>query len=159
MKRYIDDYLTPNGTLKDEFKNREALQSALAHEHHAAIMVDIDHFKSINDTYGHSFGDMVLKEFAARIKTILHETEVFARVGGEEFVIFIPHVQKEAAILLAERIRAAVRSLPFDAAQKKLTITASLGINMRRTGWFSHSLWQRSIRHSIAANGRDKVSI
>ncbi len=104
------------------------LAAAEPTDYHAVLLMDIDHFKKINDEHGHATGDEVLRETVQRIRAVLRESEIFARVGGEEFAIFIPQVARETAILLAERIRVALDSLPFETSVGKLKVTTSLGV-------------------------------
>ena len=79
----------------------------------SAIMLDIDHFKAINDASGHAAGDAVLKEFATRLGTVLRAEDVGARWGGEEFLVLVPFTDLEGAGVLGERFRAAVANEPF----------------------------------------------
>lgn len=94
----------------------------------SAIMVDIDHFKLINDTHGHLIGDAVLASFADCIKSVARKSDIVFRYGGEEFVIILSNTYLEGAILLSERIRKAVESVNFDAIIENLNITASFGV-------------------------------
>ena len=98
----------------------------------AVLMLDIDHFKSVNDTYGHARGDAVLRELAARISEQVREVDTVARYGGEEFVLVLPETAMDGATRLAERICVAVRREPFhdesEAAQRPLTVTVSVGV-------------------------------
>jgi len=110
----------------------ERLAAAEPTDKFALLAMDLDHFKKINDEFGHATGDDVLKETAARIKGVLRESEIFARIGGEEFAIFIPQVEKENAILLAERVRVAVDGLPYETGMGSLKVTASLGVCHKR---------------------------
>lgn len=139
----------------------EALSAAGGSDHHAVSIIDIDHFKAINDTYGHPAGDAVLKEFAHRIKTVLRDNEIFGRIGGEEFALFIPHVTRETSIVLAERIRTAVNSLPFTLDEKKLTVTASLGVchATSRMGLTRFLEKADKALYRSKRSGRDRVSI
>ena len=68
-------------------------------------MLDIDHFKNINDTYGHDVGDLVLKELCFIIENLIRETDIFGRWGGEEFLLILPKTSKDEAILIATRIK------------------------------------------------------
>lgn len=90
----------------------------------AAMMVDIDYFKSINDDHGHSSGDEVLRRVGALLNDLARETDTVCRYGGEEFVILLTHTSETDAAILAERIRCAMADLEFG----KFTITASLGV-------------------------------
>ncbi len=94
------------------------------------ILLDIDHFKSINDTYGHPFGDAVLRGVAQQIKTAMREVDLVARYGGEEFAIALDLSQDEDALIAAERARAAVEGLVFTAeSREEVRVTISLGLS------------------------------
>lgn len=94
----------------------------------AAIMVDIDHFKQVNDTYGHPVGDLVLKELAVRMKENLRSIDILSRYGGEEFVILLPETSADQAAEVAERIRQVVAETPFTVEDLSLPITISQGV-------------------------------
>ena len=100
------------------------------HKPVVAIMLDIDHFKDVNDTYGHAAGDQVLKEVAVRVSRNLRNFDMVARFGGEEFIIVMPDSTLEGAALVAERLRLRIAEEPFrvDAPGGQLTITISLGV-------------------------------
>jgi len=93
------------------------------------LMMDIDHFKNVNDTYGHGVGDEILKEFAKRIQDSLRGFDMVARLGGEEFVVLLPDVRKATAYIIAERLRASISDVPFECNVEggKLTVTVSVG--------------------------------
>ncbi|GAA4600342.1 diguanylate cyclase (GGDEF)-like protein [Actinoplanes octamycinicus] len=117
--------------------NRRYFEEALAAECRRAaragyqlglLMIDIDHFKKINDTYGHPAGDRVLRELARRLTAGRRAGTVFARYGGEEFIALVPHVTRADLPLIAERTRQAIADLPFEATDQTLiTVTASIG--------------------------------
>nr|WP_246432912.1 GGDEF domain-containing protein [Rhodopseudomonas rhenobacensis] len=92
----------------------------------SAFMADLDHFKSINDSYGHDVGDKVLAAFGALLRAQTRATEVAARIGGEEFVVLLPHTRLKEALLTAERIRAALQALSI--ASMPIRPTASFGV-------------------------------
>jgi len=94
----------------------------------ALIMLDIDHFKSINDTYGHPQGDVVLKEMAAILQEVLRKVDVPARYGGEEFVVALPQTTFEGAAQAAERLRVRVEKHRFPGMPEKTGVTISLGV-------------------------------
>ena len=96
----------------------------------AFVIVDIDFFKSVNDTYGHDTGDEVLREFASRISANVRGIDFACRYGGEEFVIVMPDTDIEFAYSVAERLRKSVETTPFaiSCKPKKLNITISIGI-------------------------------
>ncbi len=118
-RRYLDDYLRKQVAVADRQRR-----------HLSVMMIDIDHFKRFNDTYGHEAGDVVLKQFAQTLKGALREGELIARYGGEEFTV-VMHGTAREAMTLAERLRRAVASLSF--AQfthngEDVKITMSIGI-------------------------------
>jgi diguanylate cyclase (GGDEF)-like protein/PAS domain S-box-containing protein len=92
------------------------------------IMVDIDFFKAINDTYGHSFGDIVLRGLAGLLKKNVRETDVVIRQGGEEFVVFLPDTGNAGALAVAHKIAFDLRQTPLGNAAAAVTITVSMGI-------------------------------
>ena len=93
------------------------------------LMLDIDHFKQVNDNWGHSAGDAVLREIAQRIEAQVRASDVAARYGGEEFVVLLPNTDVEAATLLADRIREAISESPIDLENgEAVSITVSIGI-------------------------------
>jgi diguanylate cyclase (GGDEF)-like protein len=95
----------------------------------AVLMLDLDHFKAVNDTHGHARGDSVLRELAHRVQEQIREVDTFARYGGEEFVVVLPETTLEGAALLAERICLAVRRESFLVdGEDPLAITVSIGV-------------------------------
>jgi two-component system, NtrC family, C4-dicarboxylate transport sensor histidine kinase DctB len=100
----------------------------------SVIMIDVDHFKRINDVYGHPAGDKVLQAMVMLCTEELREGDIFARFGGEEFIIALPHADKQAAQLVAERIRTTVMNRPIEAGTESLHITISCGISQHRSG-------------------------
>ena len=94
------------------------------------LMLDIDHFKRVNDNWGHAAGDAVLREIAQRIESQVRASDVAARYGGEEFVVLLPGTDVASAMLLAERIRESVSKTPIELpGGDTVTITASIGIS------------------------------
>jgi diguanylate cyclase (GGDEF)-like protein len=94
----------------------------------ALLLLDLDHFKLVNDVYGHQRGDAVLVELAARVRTQVREVDTVARYGGEEFVVVLPETDAQGAALAAERIRSAVQRRPFgEPGDPPLDITVSVG--------------------------------
>jgi diguanylate cyclase (GGDEF)-like protein len=88
-------------------------------------MFDIDHFKEINDTCGHDVGDKALVTMTKRVAKCIRDTDIFARWGGEEFMILLPHTSLDDASILAERIRGRIEKDPFE---KIGTVTSSFGV-------------------------------
>jgi diguanylate cyclase (GGDEF)-like protein len=93
------------------------------------IMMDIDNFKSFNDTYGHQLGDKVLKEVAAMARKMSRSEDVAARYGGEEFVMILPETDARQAMIIAERIRTSVAEIEIPHGNEKLHVTISLGVS------------------------------
>lgn len=139
----------------------ERLAKALGGEQHAVLLMDLDYFKKINDEHGHGAGDEVLKETAARIRGVMRENEIFARIGGEEFAIFIPTVTRENAILLAERVRVAVNSLPYETSAGPLQVTTSVGICHGTNRLTLDKILEKADKalYKSKRSGRNKVSI
>ncbi|HGY9638015.1 diguanylate cyclase [Pseudomonas sp. DCB_CB] len=92
------------------------------------MMLDIDHFKSINDAHGHAVGDQVLRQFASTLQDQLQNDELIARLGGEEFVVILPGLAPERANFIAERLRRAIQDLHVVQADQRLQITVSIGV-------------------------------
>ncbi len=95
----------------------------------SVIFYDLDFFKKVNDTYGHNAGDYILKEAAKVAKNTLRRSDILGRVGGEEFLVVLPDTDSNTAVDLAERIRKAVSSFPFEVNKKKVQQTISLGVS------------------------------
>jgi len=94
------------------------------------IILDIDHFKQVNDTYGHLQGDIVLQKVAQLLQKELRAYDTAARYGGEEFIAVLPDATLEAAKFVAERVRASVQSTRFSGELSRLSLTISLGVAM-----------------------------
>lgn len=121
------DYLTNvyNRNKFYEITNREIKVAKRYQQEMSILFMDIDHFKKINDTYGHAWGDRVLKELATKIMANIREIDIFARWGGEEFVLLLPNTGKEGALIVAEKIR---RLIADSNAGKLSDITLSIGV-------------------------------
>jgi len=92
------------------------------------MMLDVDYFKSVNDTYGHVVGDIVLKHLAKMIQANLRELDIVARFGGEEFIVLLPNTDLKSAHEVAERICLIVSETPIDISEAMLTISVSIGV-------------------------------
>ncbi len=137
-----------------------------AHRHNrpcALLMLDIDHFKQINDDHGHPAGDVVLRGIAERLENRIRGADTTARLGGEEFAILAPESSLNQALALAERCRAAIAASPFDAGDAgALSVTMSVGIAMSSSDLASSSaLYQQADRALYQAKkaGRDRVEV
>lgn len=100
----------------------------------AVVMLDIDHFKRINDLYGHPAGDQVLKEVARRAKSVLRDGDVLARYGGEEFIVLLTATHRVAARAAAERLRAVMDAQPVQVDDQAITVRVSVGLALRGGG-------------------------
>ena len=92
------------------------------------MMLDLDHFKSINDEYGHLIGDQVLQEFAKRCAHSVREVDLVGRYGGEELIILLPETDRKTSMLVAERLRTTIAATPIQVFNKKIFVTASIGV-------------------------------
>jgi len=100
----------------------------------ALAMLDLDHFKRVNDTYGHTFGDRVLAEAASIMRQVARTTDTVARYGGEEFMILMPETSADEARHAAERIRTRIAYRSVSEGTQEVGITASVGISARKDG-------------------------
>ncbi|MCL1915523.1 MAG: diguanylate cyclase [Desulfovibrionaceae bacterium] len=92
------------------------------------LLVDLDHFKNVNDTWGHEAGDKTLVVIAARLKSLLRGQDTVARWGGEEFLIILSETPEKSALIVAEKLRAGVEAVPVDIGTEQITLTASIGV-------------------------------
>lgn len=126
----------------------------------ALIMLDLDHFKTVNDTYGHPVGDRVLAALAETLRQTTREVDAIGRLGGEEFAILMPDAGAEAALQAAERVRKAVEALTLDVDGLCLVVTASFGVAVHgRADETIHDLFTRADRALYRAKqrGRNRV--
>ena len=92
------------------------------------ILFDLDHFKSVNDTHGHPFGDFVLRQLANLVRQLIRKEDVLTRYGGEEFAVISPHTDRLGSAILAERVREAVAGRVFERDSESVQVTISLGV-------------------------------
>jgi two-component system, cell cycle response regulator len=106
-------------------------RAAMGGDEVSALLIDIDHFKKINDTFGHDIGDEVLREFALRLASNVRAIDLPCRYGGEEFTVIMPETRMADALRIAERIRKHVSASPFKVANgdEMLTVTVSVGVS------------------------------
>ena len=126
------------------------------------IMFDLDHFKKVNDNFGHACGDWALKETVKACQNIGRQNDIFARVGGEEFCIVLPSCNIDAAMLRAEACRAAIEAIITKASGYEFTITASFGVtDVKRSGFDLDKLLADADMAAYAAKnaGRNRVTI
>lgn len=125
----------------------------------AILVLDIDHFKRINDRYGHSAGDRVLVETARRLRENCRESDSVFRFGGEEFVVLLSQTEENGAFAIAERIRNAIASMNTQYEQSGIHVTASIGIACLNRGEGLHAWFDRADRALYLAKeaGRNRV--
>jgi diguanylate cyclase len=125
------------------------------------LVLDIDHFKKFNDTYGHKAGDRVLKSVAASVQDSLRSSDLVFRYGGEEFVVILNGIQGDNALKLAEKIRQGVEKEYFVDKDKKLKVTISLGVACVTEGESELELFERADKAMYVAKrkGRNRVEL
>lgn len=125
------------------------------------LMVDVDHFKSINDRHGHQVGDIVLADLARGLREALRTADVVARYGGEEFAIILPEAGIDDATRAAERVRAAITALRFPSVAEPVRVTVSVGVACMQPGEASDELVYRADAALLDAKrgGRDRVTL
>jgi diguanylate cyclase (GGDEF)-like protein len=138
------------------------IRAALAvapHDTHAVVLCDMDHFKRINDTFGHATGDLVIEGFGQRLRACVPDDAIVGRIGGEEFAIFLPSTRAGAACRLAEALRSEIGNMP--GLPESLKVTASFGVAPVSAGDdLTDAFRQADIALYAAKNaGRDRVKI
>lgn len=150
-----------------QFETRLSQEIAIAKRQKnplCAMMVDIDFFKSVNDTHGHAAGDEVLRTVAGIIKQALRESDIPSRYGGEEFAVLLPFTHIEEAKIVGERLRKAVESTPITINQeteneKQINVTISMGIAEFDNAETGEALFERADKalYEAKTNGRNQV--
>lgn len=152
------DFLTgvANRRTMESLVQRETVRSLRYATTASVIVLDIDRFKDVNDTFGHPRGDAVLRELVGRLGENLREADVLARWGGEEFVVLLPETQLGEALRVAERMRRHVAAAPFDVVGP---VTISLGVASSTAGEGGDELLARADAACLKAKrlGRDRV--
>lgn len=155
------DVLTGASSRRAFFASLEAeLARARRHDGRLSLlMLDIDHFKHVNDSYGHPIGDAVLKEFVAICNRLLRAHDILGRLGGEEFAIALPHTDAEGARCVAEKIRQAVAETSFSTPSANIVITVSIGLTTLSGQDDQQALMTRADRALYTAkhSGRNRV--
>lgn len=144
-------------------KLRELINSAKRYKEDFSLsMLDIDHFKRVNDRYGHLTGDEVLEKIATLIRRNIRDTDVAGRYGGEEFIIILPQADLSSALVVNERIRSVIENAEMkDSVGNVFAITVSLGLSSWEPGEDAHSLISRTDEalYKAKQNGRNRVEI
>lgn len=160
----LRDALTglPNRAAYDRWiKNELTATAAQAPDTLGTVVVvcDVDHFKKVNDTYGHLAGDKVLKILAKEISSRIRKTDFLARYGGEEFVLMLPNVALEDASALVDPIREAIANCPFHFKETQVQITMSFGLAQYVSGMQAEQVFERADKalYQAKATGRNRV--
>jgi diguanylate cyclase (GGDEF)-like protein len=144
------------------FEERLSAETSLSERNGAPlslVMLDVDHFKKINDTHGHPFGDEVLRAVARAASTRVRASDVFCRYGGEEFAVLLPNTDAPRAQTLAEDLRASIESLKLTKAKDPVPVTASFGVADRAPRQPPEALLQSAdgALYDAKRGGRNKV--
>lgn len=125
----------------------------------AMLMIDADHFKSINDKFGHDLGDTALKAIARTIKSELRGADIVGRIGGEEFGVFLPGAGQSDALAVAERIRKSISEVEFSPAGKTWPLSVSVGVAVFNAATAYETLFVAADEclYTAKANGRNQV--
>jgi two-component system, cell cycle response regulator len=128
------------------------------------VVADLDHFKQVNDTFGHDAGDAVLKKFSKILKTCTRGSDLCGRLGGEEFLLVLTHTNKENALAVIERIRAELASTPFTFGGCTVAVTASFGLagfegSQRPSAFNRLQALADAALYSAKRHGRNRVEI
>ena len=147
-RRSLVDVLTQQKSRADRYGPRFSL-----------LMVDIDHFKRVNDTYGHSAGDTVLARFAKAAAASLRQSDTFGRYGGEEFLAVLDQTNLEGACIVGQRMCEMAKRLQFEEFAATLKVTVSLGIAQYRSPEDWHALIERADQalYRAKSGGRDRI--
>ena len=149
----------PNRAAWSERVEREMLEWQAQGGHLAMAILDLDHFKRINDSYGHLAGDKVLKIVADQLRKCLRGRDFIARFGGEEFVLLLPQTAPPAAAQAAELLRATIEACPFHFKGERVVITTSIGLAAFRAGERADQVLKRADTALYRAKelGRNRV--
>ncbi|WP_348729541.1 diguanylate cyclase [Rheinheimera texasensis] len=158
------DFLTElnnRGTWEDALQNEFKRLKRSGHQG-TLLMCDIDHFKRINDGYGHAAGDVVIRQVAQAVKKNLRETDVAGRYGGEEFAVLLVDTSADQALYFAERLRKTVEALSMEFNQQLLKATVSVGIAEYNSDMLEHRQWIEAADKALytsKAEGRNRVTV
>lgn len=163
------EYLVSHDVLTGAYSRRgflslaeSEISRALRMQRHTALLVlDLDHFKQVNDRYGHPAGDLVLRKFTEITKTCLRREDLMGRFGGEEFMVLLPDTAPDAARVVAERIRTAIHATRVTCAQHHIRFTVSIGIaNAAGRGTLEELLKMADTAMYLAkSRGRNRVEV
>ncbi|GEK89330.1 diguanylate cyclase (GGDEF) domain-containing protein [Alkalibacterium putridalgicola] len=164
------DFLTELPNLKGLSKHLQEIKEGKTIVQMSLIVLDLDHFKIVNDTHGHQSGNEILTSLAKRLRDNLNETIYVARFGGEEFIILLPNYSQEAAFAIAEEIRQLIAATPFEISdsmqsnqKEEISVTASLGLATCKDDWIDIEelihLADRAMYIGSKQKGRNRVTV
>lgn len=149
------------GFWEEEFQ-REHKRCSRSKSPSTLVMFDIDHFKKVNDTYGHQAGDEVIRTVASIVRQTARETDICGRYGGEEFTILLVDTDASAAIHFAERLRKKIAATTVEADDHKIEFTISSGVAESSNNFTKHTEWieaaDKALYHA-KENGRNKTTV
>ena len=142
--------------MEQEYRNHKRFNSPLW-----VAVTDIDYFKTVNDSFGHSTGDKTLQVISMALKNSLRESEFVARYGGEEFVLLLPDVNEEHIGLLLNRVKDKIKNIPFKFKNQRITVTLSIGAAQVMENERIEETFERAdaALYKAKNNGRDRVVI
>lgn len=162
LERATTDFLTgvSNKRAFDEFASAEIKRSRRYNIPTCLVLLDLDHFKKVNDTFGHAVGDKVLTEIGILLKRMTRQHDLIARIGGEEFGLLLTHTDIESGHAVAEAFRREIQNLEIKHAAINLSVTSSFGVAELRELDTLESLLERADTHLYKAKdkGRNRVS-
>jgi diguanylate cyclase (GGDEF)-like protein len=150
-----------NRAALDETMQREISHARRQGSSCAMVMLDIDHFKAINDKYGHIIGDCALKAVAEMVKNCKRDGDLLFRYGGEEFVVLLRDTDRDGAVLLAERVRRHIADNSCNCSGAELAMTVSIGVSVLTDSDSPVSLFARADQalYNAKRNGRNQVCV
>jgi diguanylate cyclase (GGDEF)-like protein len=145
----------------DQHLSREIARAVRSGNEIALVMVDIDNFKLINDSFGHLAGDAVVREVGAMLRELARGGDIVARTGGDEFSLLLPETNTQGAYRLAQRVREAIAKRQFEGVQGRIPITASIGLVADRAvdEDIAHDLHSRADEALYAAKGQGRNNV
>jgi diguanylate cyclase (GGDEF)-like protein len=163
QKYYKKDYLTELCN-KSYFEKRLRSAVRIARDKHRPLtlmMIDVDHFKNLNDNYGHQIGDSILKSVSETLLRLTRDSDICARFGGDEFVILLTDTEKAQAFYVAERIRDEAARQQFFCGNNVISVTLSIGIAGHMPGMTAENLtlFADQAMYASKSSGKNKVSI
>jgi diguanylate cyclase (GGDEF)-like protein len=152
-------------------RNRRSMEEVVAREIHNAVhsgaplsllVIDVDHFKRLNDTWGHAIGDRALQKLGGTLQAVLEHDECIARLGGEEFAVLLPGLRMEEAAMVGEDIRREIEAMRIEDGRHAASVTASVGVSALRAGernWIDMLRRADKALYRAKNDGRNRVSV